>query len=84
LPSTSEGIDAGPAFGPVERIFGNDKVRIPVPKYLESTARPLRSFGRRARLGELIAAIDRAAEAVIPMAGTSSALVQMVFGALRL
>lgn len=48
--------------------LGNDKVRIPLPGFLQDTARLLRSFGQGARLDELIVAMNRAAETAVPMA----------------
>lgn len=48
--------------------LGNDKVRVPLPGFLQDTARLLRSFGQGARLDELIVAMNRAAETAVPMA----------------
>ncbi len=48
--------------------LGNDKVRIPLPGFLQDTARLLRSFGQGARLDELIVAMNHAAETAVPMA----------------
>jgi hypothetical protein len=48
--------------------LGNDKVRIPLPGYLEEAAGLLRRLGQGARLDELSAAMNHAAEAAIPMA----------------
>jgi len=55
-------------LGQPNGFLGNDKVRIPLPKYLESTARLLRSFGQGARLDDLIVAMNRAAETAVPLA----------------
>lgn len=55
-------------LGQSNGFLGNDKVRIPLPKYLESTARLLRSFGQGARLDDLIVAMNRAAETAVPLA----------------
>lgn len=48
--------------------LGNDKVRIPLPGFLQDTARLLRSFGQGARLDELIVAMNQAAETAVPLA----------------
>lgn len=48
--------------------LGNDKVRIPLPGYLEDAAGLLRRLGQGARLDELVAAMNHAAEAAVPLA----------------
>ncbi len=48
--------------------LGNDKVRIPLPGYLEDAASLLRKFGQGKKLDELIAAMNQAAEAAVPLA----------------
>jgi hypothetical protein len=48
--------------------LGNDKVRIPLPGYLEDVAKLLRNFGQGARLDELVNAMNHAAEAAVPLA----------------
>lgn len=48
--------------------LGNDKVRIPLPGYLEDVAQLLRNFGQGARLDELVNAMNHAAEAAVPLA----------------
>ena len=48
--------------------LGNDKVRIPLPGFLQDTAKLLRSFGQGARLDELIVAMNLAAETAVPLA----------------
>jgi hypothetical protein len=55
-------------LGQPNGFLGNDKVRIPLPGFLQDTARLLRSFGQGARLDELIVAMNRAAETAVPMA----------------
>jgi len=55
-------------LGQPNGFLGNDKVRIPLPKYLESPAKLLRSFGQGARLEELIVAMNHAAETSVPLA----------------
>lgn len=55
-------------LGKPNGFLGNDKVRIPLPGYLEDAARLLRNFGQGARLDELIDAMNHAAEAAVPLA----------------
>ncbi len=55
-------------LGRPDGFLGNDKVRIPLPGYLDDAGKLLRSFGQGARLDELINAMNRAAEAAVPMA----------------
>lgn len=55
-------------IGEANGFLGNDKVRIPLPGYLEDAAKLLRSFGQGARLDELILAMNQAAETAVPLA----------------
>ena len=55
-------------LGQPNGFLGNDKVRIPLPGFLQDTARLLRSFGQGARLDELIVAMNHAAETAVPLA----------------
>ena len=55
-------------LGQPNGFLGNDKVRIPLPSYLDRPARLLRSFGQGARLDELIVAMNHAAETAVPLA----------------
>lgn len=55
-------------LGRTDGFLGNEKVRIPLPGYLEEGAKLLRTFGQGARLDELVTAMNRAAEAAVPMA----------------
>lgn len=55
-------------LGQTDGFLGNEKVRIPLPGYLEDGAKLLRTFGQGARLDELVTAMNRAAEAAVPMA----------------
>ncbi|MDD2881220.1 MAG: DUF4197 domain-containing protein [Rhodoferax sp.] len=73
----SQGLKAALEKGAIEAVralsrpngfLGNDKVRIPLPGYLQDAANLLRNFGQGARLDELITAMNRAAEAAVPMA----------------
>jgi hypothetical protein len=48
--------------------LGNEKVRIPLPGYLQDAANLLRTFGQSAKVDELITAMNRGAEAAVPMA----------------
>lgn len=48
--------------------MGNPLVHIPLPRVLEQAAQLLRGFGQGGRLDELIASMNQAAEASMPMA----------------
>lgn len=61
-------IEAVRMLGRPNGFLGNDKVRIPLPGYLQDAANLWRNFGQGARLDELITAMNRAAEAAVPMA----------------
>jgi hypothetical protein len=56
------------SLGQPNGFLGNDKVRIPLPGYLEDAAGLLRRLGQGARFDELIAAMNHAAEAAVPLA----------------
>lgn len=55
-------------LGKKDGFLGNEKVRIPLPGYLEDAAKLLRTFGQGARIDELVTAMNRAAETAVPMA----------------
>jgi hypothetical protein len=55
-------------LGQPNGFLGNDSVRIPLPGYLNDAASLLRTFGQGARLDELIAAMNHAAEEAVPLA----------------
>lgn len=55
-------------LGQTDGFLGNEKVRIPLPGYLNDAASLLRTFGQGARLDELVTAMNRAAEAAVPLA----------------
>ncbi|MDO9195515.1 DUF4197 domain-containing protein [Rhodoferax sp.] len=55
-------------LGKTDGFLGNDKVRIPLPGYLEDASKLLRAFGQGGRIDELVIAMNRAAEAAVPMA----------------
>lgn len=55
-------------LGKTDGFLGNDKVRIPLPSYLNDASQLLRTFGMGARLDELVTAMNRAAEAAVPQA----------------
>lgn len=48
--------------------MGNDQVRIPLPGYLQEASRLLRALGQGPRLDALVAAMNQAAEAAVPLA----------------
>ena len=54
-------------LGRTDGFLGNPKVRIPLPGYLENASKLLRNFGQGQRIDELTTAINRAAEAAVPM-----------------
>ena len=54
-------------LGKTDGFLGNPKVRIPLPGYLEDAAKLLKNFGQGQRIDELTTAINRAAEAAVPM-----------------
>ena len=54
-------------LGRTDGFLGNPKVRIPLPGYLEDAAKLLKNFGQGKRIDELTTAINRAAEAAVPM-----------------
>lgn len=56
------------SLGAASGFLGNDKVRIPLPPFLEDAARLLRTLGQGAPLDDLVTAMNRAAEAAIPQA----------------
>ncbi|WP_294770309.1 DUF4197 domain-containing protein [uncultured Rhodoferax sp.] len=55
-------------LGVQDGFLGNEKVRIPLPGYLEDAAKLLRTFGQGAKVDELITSMNRGAEAAVPMA----------------
>ena len=54
-------------LGKTDGFLGNPKVRIPLPGYLEDASKLLKNFGQGKRIDELVTAINRAAEAAVPM-----------------
>ena len=54
-------------LGQTDGFFGNDKVRIPLPGYLNDVAGLLKNLGQGKRIDELTLALNRAAEAAVPM-----------------
>ncbi len=58
-------------LGQANGFMGNDKVRIPLPGYLQDAANLMRKLGQGAKLDELVLAMNQAAEAAVPMARDS-------------
>jgi hypothetical protein len=56
------------SLGQTDGFLGNEKVRIPLPGYLQDAAKLLRGLGQGAKLDELITAMNRAAESAVPLA----------------
>ena len=54
-------------LGKPDGFLKNPKVRIPLPGYLEAASSFLKNFGQSQRIDELVTAINRAAEAAIPL-----------------
>ena len=57
-------------LGKTDGFFGNDKVRIPLPGYLNDMAGLLKNLGQGKRLDDLTLSLNRAAEAAVPMGKT--------------
>jgi len=55
-------------LGQPDGFLGNEKVRIPLPGHLEDASKLLRVLGQGGRIDELVIAMNRAAEAAMPMA----------------
>lgn len=55
-------------LGKTDGFLGNPKVRIPLPGYLNDAAKLLKAIGQQKRVDELVAAMNRAAEAAMPEA----------------
>jgi hypothetical protein len=55
-------------LGVQDGFLGNEKVRIPLPGYLEDAAKLLRTFGQGTKVDELVTSMNRGAEAAVPMA----------------
>jgi hypothetical protein len=55
-------------LGKTDGFLGNEKVRIPLPGYLNNANQLLRTFGMGQRLDELITSMNRAAESAVPLA----------------
>ena len=55
-------------LGTPDGFLGNEKVRIPLPKFMEDAAKLMRTFGQGRKVDELITAMNRGAEAAVPQA----------------
>ncbi len=55
-------------LGKTDGFLGNDKVRIPLPGFLNDAAGLLKTLGQGKRVDELVTSMNRAAEAAVPMA----------------
>lgn len=56
------------SLGQAGGFLNNDKVRIPLPGYLDDAANLMRKFGQGKKIDELITAMNQAAEAAVPLA----------------
>ena len=54
-------------LGKTDGFYGNDKVRIPLPGFLQDIAGIMKTLGQGKRIDELMLSINRAAEAAVPM-----------------
>ena len=55
-------------LGTQDGFLGNEKVRIPLPKFLEDAAKLMRTFGQGGKVDELVTAMNRGAETAVPQA----------------
>ncbi len=55
-------------LGRPDGFLGNEKVRIPLPGFLQDAAKLLKTLGQGKRVDELVTSMNRAAEAAVPMA----------------
>ena len=55
-------------LGRPDGFLGNEKVKIPLPGFLNDAAKLLKTFGQSKRVDELVTAMNRAAETAVPMA----------------
>ncbi len=55
-------------LGKTDGFLGNPRVKIPLPGFLNDAAKLLRATGQGRKLDELVTAMNRAAEAAVPMA----------------
>lgn len=55
-------------LGQTDGFLGNEKVRIPLPGFLEDAAKLLRKLGQGKRVDELVTGMNRAAESAVPQA----------------
>ena len=55
-------------LGKTDGFLGNDKVRIPLPGFLDDAAKLLKSLGQGKRVDELLTSMNRAAETAVPLA----------------
>ena len=55
-------------LGKTDGFLGNPKVRIPLPGYLQDAAKFMKAMGGRKQIEELEVAMNRAAEAAVPLA----------------
>ena len=57
-------------LGKTDGFLGNDKVRIPLPGYLQDAGKLMKTLGQGKRVDELVTSMNRGAEQAIPMAKT--------------
>ena len=54
-------------LGKTDGFFGNEKVRIPLPGFLNDVSGLMKSLGQGKRIDDLVMSLNRAAEAAVPM-----------------
>ena len=57
-------------LGKTDGFLGNEKVRIPLPGYLQDAGKLMKTLGQGKRVDELVTSMNRGAEQAIPMAKT--------------
>lgn len=55
-------------LGRTDGFLGNEKVRIPLPGFLDDAAKLMKKLGQGKRVDELVTSMNRAAESAVPMA----------------
>jgi hypothetical protein len=61
-------LNAVSLLGRPDGFLGNEKVRIPLPGFLQDAAKLFKTLGQGKRVDELVTSMNRAAEAAVPMA----------------
>lgn len=72
-------------LGREDGFYGNDRVRIPLPRGLQNTERTLRALGQGRKVDEFVEAMNHAAERAVPVAADvfADSIRQMTFNDAR-